>query len=95
MGLLRLAALGSLAAAYAGIALLFERKAPDQYMDEIFHVPQAQAYCRGEWAHWDDKITTLPGAYLVAVAHAGAVSAARRALGMAAAAGSGEKEEEE
>jgi alpha-1,2-glucosyltransferase len=29
--------------------------------DEIFHVPQAQAYCRGEWKHWDGALTTPPG----------------------------------
>jgi alpha-1,2-glucosyltransferase len=29
--------------------------------DEPFHVPQAQAYCRGEWAVWDPKLTTPPG----------------------------------
>jgi len=33
-------------------------------MDEIFHVPQAQRYCRGHFGHWDDKITTFPGLYL-------------------------------
>jgi len=34
--------------------------------DEIFHVPQAQKYCQGEWHSWDPKITTPPGLYLVA-----------------------------
>ncbi|EIM92928.1 glucosyltransferase [Stereum hirsutum FP-91666 SS1] len=33
------------------------------YMDEPFHVPQVQAYCRGEWTYWDPKITTPPGLY--------------------------------
>jgi len=33
------------------------------YMDEIFHVPQAQAYCKGDFHRWDEKITTLPGMY--------------------------------
>jgi hypothetical protein len=32
--------------------------------DEPFHVPQAQAYCNGEWATWDPKITTPPGLYV-------------------------------
>jgi len=32
--------------------------------DEPFHVPQAQAYCNGEWATWDPKITTPPGLYI-------------------------------
>lgn len=35
----------------------------ETYMDEIFHVPQAQRYCRGDYS-WDPKITTLPGLYL-------------------------------
>ena len=29
--------------------------------DEPFHIPQAQAYCRGEFSSWDPKITTPPG----------------------------------
>jgi alpha-1,2-glucosyltransferase len=33
----------------------------EPYMDEPFHVPQAQAYCAGNWSQWDDKITTPPG----------------------------------
>lgn len=35
------------------------------YMDEIFHVFQAQDYCLGDYHKWNDKITTLPGLYLV------------------------------
>lgn len=34
------------------------------YMDEIFHIPQAQNYCHGNFYHWNDKITTLPGLYI-------------------------------
>jgi len=37
--------------------------APEPYIDEIFHVPQAQAYCRGDFSYWDNKITTPPGLY--------------------------------
>lgn len=33
-------------------------------MDEIFHVPQSDRYCRGI-LDWDPKITTFPGLYLV------------------------------
>lgn len=33
------------------------------YMDEIFHIPQAQQYCAGNYTKWNDKITTLPGLY--------------------------------
>ncbi|EDV22779.1 uncharacterized protein TRIADDRAFT_28403 [Trichoplax adhaerens] len=34
------------------------------YMDEIFHIPQAQRYCRYNFHEWDSMITTLPGMYL-------------------------------
>ncbi|KAH0543446.1 hypothetical protein FGG08_002211 [Glutinoglossum americanum] len=37
---------------------------PEPYLDEVFHVPQAQAYCKGKWHIWDPKITTPPGLYL-------------------------------
>merc|ERR1719414_1331959 len=40
---------------------------PAPYMDEIFHIPQAQKYCYGKFREWDDKITTLPGLYIVSV----------------------------
>ncbi|KDQ54880.1 glycosyltransferase family 59 protein [Jaapia argillacea MUCL 33604] len=39
----------------------------EPYMDEPFHVPQAQAYCRGEWSAWNPKITTPPGLYILSV----------------------------
>lgn len=29
--------------------------------DEIFHIPQAQAYCSGDFHIWDPKLTTPPG----------------------------------
>ncbi|KIY65907.1 glycosyltransferase family 59 protein [Cylindrobasidium torrendii FP15055 ss-10] len=41
---------------------------PEPYMDEPFHVPQAQAYCRGEFDVWDPKITTPPGLYIMSLA---------------------------
>ncbi|KAM8908007.1 dol-P-Glc:Glc(2)Man(9)GlcNAc(2)-PP-Dol alpha-1,2-glucosyltransferase [Spinachia spinachia] len=50
--------------------LLFSRVTREQrepYMDEIFHVPQAQKYCHGKFNEWDPMITTLPGLYLVSV----------------------------
>ncbi|RYC53803.1 hypothetical protein CHU98_g12406 [Xylaria longipes] len=34
---------------------------PDPYLDEVFHIPQAQVYCQGGYFEWDDKITTPPG----------------------------------
>ncbi|KIK70426.1 glycosyltransferase family 59 protein [Collybiopsis luxurians FD-317 M1] len=39
----------------------------EPYMDEPFHVPQAQAYCNGDYASWDPKITTPPGLYIMSV----------------------------
>ena len=39
--------------------------------DETFHVGQTQQYCRGLWKHWDPKITTFPGLYILGVAHTG------------------------
>lgn len=35
------------------------------YLDEVFHVRQAQAYCAGKFRTWDPKITTPPGLYIV------------------------------
>ncbi|KAK2832405.1 hypothetical protein Q7C36_015867 [Tachysurus vachellii] len=43
------------------------REQRESYMDEIFHVPQAQKYCDGKFNEWDPMITTLPGLYLLSV----------------------------
>ncbi|KAH8730073.1 alpha-2-glucosyltransferase Alg10 [Phaeosphaeriaceae sp. PMI808] len=37
----------------------------EPYLDEFFHIPQAQKYCNSDYT-WDPKITTPPGLYLVA-----------------------------
>ncbi|KAI8461615.1 alpha-2-glucosyltransferase Alg10 [Phakopsora pachyrhizi] len=34
-------------------------------MDEIFHIRQAEFYCKGRWSEWDQKITTPPGLYIL------------------------------
>ncbi|XP_068611453.1 dol-P-Glc:Glc(2)Man(9)GlcNAc(2)-PP-Dol alpha-1,2-glucosyltransferase [Brachionichthys hirsutus] len=50
--------------------LLFSKVTREQrgpYMDEIFHVPQAQKYCSGKFNEWDPMITTPPGLYLISV----------------------------
>ncbi|KAF2799070.1 glycosyltransferase family 59 protein [Melanomma pulvis-pyrius CBS 109.77] len=39
---------------------------PDPYLDEVFHVPQAQRYCKNDYS-WDPKITTPPGLYLLSL----------------------------
>ena len=50
-----------LAVLCAAVASLFNSVQPAPYMDEVFHVPQAQSYCRHNFSHWDPMITTLPG----------------------------------
>ncbi|KAI8636062.1 alpha-2-glucosyltransferase Alg10 [Parasitella parasitica] len=45
-------------------AQFIDNKVPKPYMDEIFHVPQAQQYCRGDYYTWDQKLTTPPGLYI-------------------------------
>jgi alpha-1,2-glucosyltransferase len=37
---------------------------PEPYLDEVFHIPQAQTYWAGSWHSWDPKITTPPGLYI-------------------------------
>ncbi|KAJ0417122.1 alpha-1,2 glucosyltransferase alg10 [Aspergillus carlsbadensis] len=37
---------------------------PESYLDEAFHIPQAQAYWAHKWTQWDPAITTPPGLYL-------------------------------
>ncbi|XP_025106484.1 putative Dol-P-Glc:Glc(2)Man(9)GlcNAc(2)-PP-Dol alpha-1,2-glucosyltransferase isoform X6 [Pomacea canaliculata] len=39
----------------------------EPYMDELFHVPQAQQYCAGNFTKWDPMITTLPGLYIASL----------------------------
>ncbi|KAL3474915.1 tyrosyl-DNA phosphodiesterase-domain-containing protein [Aspergillus californicus] len=41
---------------------------PEPYLDEAFHIPQAQAYWSHKWTHWDPSITTPPGLYIVSYA---------------------------
>ena len=48
--------------------------------DEWFHIPQTQQYCRGNYQHWDPKITTFPGLYLLAAPYAKAVALLQSAL---------------
>jgi len=48
----------------ASIFQIMHNANPEPYMDEIFHIPQAQKYCKGSFNSYDPKITTLPGLYL-------------------------------
>ncbi|KRZ77234.1 Dol-P-Glc:Glc(2)Man(9)GlcNAc(2)-PP-Dol alpha-1,2-glucosyltransferase [Trichinella papuae] len=38
---------------------------PAPFIDEIFHIGQLNHYCAGNFTHWDSKITTPPGLYVV------------------------------
>ncbi|OLY84482.1 Dol-P-Glc:Glc(2)Man(9)GlcNAc(2)-PP-Dol alpha-1,2-glucosyltransferase [Smittium mucronatum] len=52
-----------------GLAILIRtnKLVPLPYMDEIFHVGQVQAYCRGDYFSYDPKLTTPPGLYIVSL----------------------------
>ena len=43
------------------ISAFFAQHADEPYMDEVFHIPQAQKYFNGNFSYWDPKITTPPG----------------------------------
>ncbi|TMW60727.1 hypothetical protein Poli38472_000769 [Pythium oligandrum] len=60
----------AVALAYALVLERVNHVVSEPYMDEIFHVPQAQKYCQGRFDEWDPKITTFPGVYFVGVAFA-------------------------
>ncbi|KAG7166778.1 Dol-P-Glc:Glc(2)Man(9)GlcNAc(2)-PP-Dol alpha-1-2-glucosyltransferase-like [Homarus americanus] len=47
---------------------------PTPFIDEVFHIPQAQKYCDSKFQEWDPKITTLPGLYLFSIGLNGPVS---------------------
>ncbi|KAG0027264.1 hypothetical protein BGZ82_009069 [Podila clonocystis] len=47
------------------ISNLWNQVQPHPYMDEIFHIPQAQRYCAGDYRTWDPKLTTPPGLYVI------------------------------
>ncbi|XP_037517681.2 putative Dol-P-Glc:Glc(2)Man(9)GlcNAc(2)-PP-Dol alpha-1,2-glucosyltransferase [Rhipicephalus sanguineus] len=49
------------------VSLTLHDAQPTPYMDEIFHVPQAQNYCAYNVSHWDPMITTPPGLYLTSL----------------------------
>ncbi|KAF3334009.1 Dol-P-Glc:Glc(2)Man(9)GlcNAc(2)-PP-Dol [Carex littledalei] len=51
------------------VSMLLNRIVPQPYMDEIFHIPQAQQYCQGNFQSWDPMITTPPGLYGLSLAY--------------------------
>ncbi|XP_022744551.1 dol-P-Glc:Glc(2)Man(9)GlcNAc(2)-PP-Dol alpha-1,2-glucosyltransferase-like isoform X2 [Durio zibethinus] len=55
------------------VSILVNRIVPDPYMDEIFHIPQAQQYCNGNFRSWDPMITTPPGLYYLSLVHVAAL----------------------
>ncbi|KAH6608432.1 glycosyltransferase family 59 protein [Trichoderma cornu-damae] len=54
------------AAAFLWLGVVSE-VVPEPYLDEVFHIPQAQRYCQGRFFEWDDKITTPPGLYWLSI----------------------------
>ncbi|UZJ54741.1 hypothetical protein CBS101457_004061 [Exobasidium rhododendri] len=46
---------------------VINREVEQPYLDEIFHVPQAQRYCDGRFEHYDPKLTTPPGLYFISL----------------------------
>ncbi|KAL7792037.1 glycosyltransferase family 59 protein [Trichoderma ceciliae] len=54
------------AAAFLWLGVVSEM-VPEPYLDEVFHIPQAQKYCEGRFSEWDDKITTPPGLYWISI----------------------------
>jgi len=59
---------GGIAMALLGAQMEWVRRVqwtvPEPYLDEFFHIPQADAYWQGKWSQWDEKITTPPGLYV-------------------------------
>ncbi|GAM87218.1 hypothetical protein ANO11243_052400 [Dothideomycetidae sp. 11243] len=53
-----IAILGAFVAFWSGAV---NATVPDPYLDEVFHVRQAQKYIDGKYLEWDPKITTPPG----------------------------------
>lgn len=49
----------------AYIAACMRTYVPLPFIDEYFHLRQAQAYCASDYAVWDPKITTPPGLYVL------------------------------
>jgi alpha-1,2-glucosyltransferase len=53
--------------------------------DEIFHIPQAQRYCKGHFDYYDAKLTTPPGLYIISVGFAKVFAFVMRFIPFAAA----------
>ncbi|KAJ2172924.1 glucosyltransferase [Coemansia sp. RSA 2522] len=62
------AVFGVYAIASALVLQLVNTEVRTPYMDEQFHIRQAQWYCMGAFNKWDPKLTTPPGLYIVSLA---------------------------
>ena len=62
--ILRVILLGVLISLHTSWRHLLNTLVPQPYLDEVFHIPQAQAFWEGRWNEWNAKITTPPGVYL-------------------------------
>ncbi|CAM6044206.1 unnamed protein product [Sphagnum compactum] len=75
-----------MAASMVPVSLLVNSIVPHPYMgkiqDEIFHIPQAQEYCQGNFRKWDPMITTFPGLYFVSLAYTGVFLLGAKILGL-------------
>lgn len=47
---------------------LINSQVKQPYMDEEFHIPQAQRYCLSDFTAYDPKLTTPPGLYILSTA---------------------------
>ncbi|XP_012252536.2 putative Dol-P-Glc:Glc(2)Man(9)GlcNAc(2)-PP-Dol alpha-1,2-glucosyltransferase [Athalia rosae] len=65
---LRHLSVSTFAAVTVALFLWLIKVQPHYYIDEIFHVPQTLRFCDGRFFEWDQKITTFPGLYLMAIA---------------------------
>ncbi|OAP59964.1 hypothetical protein AYL99_04966 [Fonsecaea erecta] len=65
---LRVLLLGFITSLHMTWRRLVNQFVPEPYLDEYFHIPQAQAYWLGKWSQWDPKITTPPGLYVFSYA---------------------------
>ncbi|KIY00581.1 uncharacterized protein Z520_03244 [Fonsecaea multimorphosa CBS 102226] len=65
---LRVLLLGFITSLHMTWRRLINQLVPEPYLDEYFHIPQAQAYWLGKWSQWDPKITTPPGLYVFSYA---------------------------
>ncbi|KIW91835.1 uncharacterized protein Z519_07805 [Cladophialophora bantiana CBS 173.52] len=65
---LRVLLLGFITSLHMTWRRLVNQVVPQPYLDEYFHIPQAQAYWLGKWSQWDPKITTPPGLYVFSYA---------------------------